>query len=237
MYGYAYTRGPGNHTMTLATREAGLEPGKQLRGHRQPKEGSEVEMADVLRVMEHVCRQLDSGETWLPDHTVAWCRVNLRATAQYAMRLGRLVQEQLVAVMAESAAALRARLVRSAEAERVAAHNDGQYAAAVSALKAQGDWLLPKQQPTGDQHVHLHFAAELDAVEQRMRAARAIAAGFPAIPAPTDGNGVPLSATQDLPESAKWHLPSMVGHQDQDVSLSPPLSPPVPAAPLGPASP
>jgi hypothetical protein len=165
--------------MSLVTQELELPKGKRLRGLRAAKPDSVMELADVQRVIEHVCRTLDAGETCLADHTIAWCRINLRAYAGYAERLTKLAHDSLAVTIAEELPVLRARLVRSCEATRQAAHADGQYAAAVSALKAQGDWLLPKQQPTGDQHVHLHFAAELDAVEQRMRAARAIAAGFP----------------------------------------------------------
>jgi len=167
--------------MSLVTQELELPKGKRLRGFRQPKPDSAQEQGDVLKVMAHVCRELDAGETCLPDHTVAWCRINLRATAHYAERLADLAAKRLGTMLAEELPALKARLVRSAEAIRSKAMESEQYAAAVSALKAQGDWLLPKQNVTGDQHVHLHFAAELDAVEQRMRAARAIAAGFPAL--------------------------------------------------------
>lgn len=144
----------------------------------------------MMTLMEHVARKLDSGETMLADHTIAWARINLSATYAYAERLARKAQTALASVMEESLPALRARLVRSAEGIRTRAEAAEQYSAAIAALRAQGDWLLPKQQPTGDQHVHLHFAAELDAVEARMRAARAIAAGFP-----------PLLATEP-PEAA-----------------------------------
>lgn len=165
--------------MSLVTRELELQPGKRLRGLRHCKPDSAAELGDVLKVVEQVCRALDGGETFLPDHTVSWCRIHLRTTAGYALRLAGLAAKHLAVVMAEDAQAVRARLVRSAEAIRVKAMEADQYSAAVAATRAQGDWLLPKEQPQGDQHVHLHFAAELDAVEQRMRAARAIAAGFP----------------------------------------------------------
>lgn len=167
---------------------------RKVRGTRHCKPGSAQEAADVEQVLEHVSRGTYEGESWLPDHTVNWCRLNLKTTAGYAIRLEQLVRDEIVKRNAMSAEQTAARLMIAAEATRVAAMADGQFAAAVSALKAQGDWLLPKQNVTGDQHVHLHFAAELDAVEQRMRAARAIAAGFPALLPETPPEQVPLDA-------------------------------------------
>jgi hypothetical protein len=149
--------------------------------YRQPPQGSARELADVERMLAQIRDGSLSGESWLPDNMVQWARLELRATYAYATRLESLARDEMVKRNTLSAEQTAHRLVLDAESVRRRAMDDKQYAAAVSALKAQGDWLLPKQNVTGDQHVHLHFAAELDAVEQRMRAARAIAAGFPAL--------------------------------------------------------
>jgi hypothetical protein len=190
--------------VSTIAKELGQPAGTRNRGLRQPPAGSARELADVERLIAHLREPSSVDESWIARNDELWCRVTLRATAEYAKRLVGLARDRLAADLnGLSVGQIKHYLVERAEAARLSARQDGQRSAEVAAIRAQADWLLPRQDAPSEQHVHLHFAAALDAVEARHRAARALAAGFPPLlPLPTQdvvGDGMPDDSHKSVP--------------------------------------